>query len=72
MSSISPKSDTLSAIIRSFKSALTKWCNENRIPHFNWQSRFHDHIIRNQEEFDRIEGYIIANIENWDQDKFYI
>ena len=63
---------SLSAIIGQYKSSVTRWCNKNNRAPFGWQSRFHDHIIRDQKEFDRIEGYIIANIENWDQDKFYI
>jgi putative transposase len=71
MASISPKPGTLSAMIRSYKSAVTKWCNDNHISNFAWQSRFHDHVIRNQEEFDRIENYILNNVANWNSDKFY-
>lgn len=71
MASISPKQGTLSVMLRSYKSAVTKWCNENHISNFAWQSRFHDHIIRNQEEFDRIENYILNNVANWNSDKFY-
>ena len=71
MASISPKPGTLSAMIRSYKSAVTKWCHDNQISNFGWQSRFHDHIIRNQEEFDRIEKYIMENIQNWEADKFF-
>lgn len=71
MASISPKPGTLSVMMRSFKSAVTKWCNDNHISNFAWQSRFHDHIIRNQEEFDRIENYILNNVANWNSDKFY-
>jgi REP element-mobilizing transposase RayT len=71
MASISPKQGTLSVMLRSYKSAVTKWCNENHISNFAWQSRFHDHVIRNQEEFDRIENYILNNVANWNSDKFY-
>jgi hypothetical protein len=38
---------------------------------FAWQSRFHDHIIRNDAEYQRINDYIELNPENWDKDKFY-
>jgi REP element-mobilizing transposase RayT len=31
MADISPKPGSLSTIIRSFKSSVTKWCNENKI-----------------------------------------
>lgn len=71
MASISPKPGTLSAMLRSYKSAVTKWCNDNHISNFAWHSRFHDHVIRNQEEFDRIENYILNNVANWNSDKFY-
>ena len=38
---------------------------------FEWQSRFHDHIIRNAESFERIQNYISENPKNWKDDKFY-
>jgi len=69
MADISPKPGSLSTITRSFKSSVTKWCNENKIQ-FGWQSRFHDHIIRNNDEFRRIRNYIINNPANWKEDKF--
>ena len=37
-------------------------------PGFAWQSRFHDHIIRNNDEFQRIRNYIINNPKNWETD----
>jgi putative transposase len=70
MADISPKPGSLSTIIRSFKSSVTKWCNQNKIQ-FGWQSRFHDHITRNNNEFRRIQNYIINNPVNWKEDKFY-
>ncbi len=67
--------NTISAIVGSFKSAVTKWCNDNKFS-FGWQSRFHDHIIRDNDEWDndefiRIRNYIINNPANWKGDKFY-
>lgn len=38
---------------------------------FFWQYRFHDHIIRNKEEYHKIKNYILSNPENWEKDKFY-
>lgn len=38
---------------------------------FAWQTRFHDHIIRNESEYHRISNYIIYNPSNWKDDKFY-
>lgn len=60
MSGISPKSGSLSAIIRSFKSAVTKQTRKIN-PEFAWQSRFYDHIIRDKDEYYRIRYYIRSN-----------
>ena len=35
---------------------------------FGWQSRFHDHIIRNQEELQKISEYILNNVYKWNED----
>jgi REP element-mobilizing transposase RayT len=56
--------NTISAMVGSVKSAVTKYCNENELP-FKWQGRFHDHIIRNNEEFLRIKNYICNNPSRW-------
>jgi REP element-mobilizing transposase RayT len=61
---------SVSVIIGQFKSSVTRWCNENDF-NFAWQSRFHDHIIRNESEYYRIEQYIINNVANWRDDKFF-
>ncbi|MDH5399601.1 MAG: hypothetical protein OEX02_15735 [Cyclobacteriaceae bacterium] len=63
------KSNTFSTIIRSYKSAVSKYCNRLELP-FGWQSRFHDHIIRNDESFHRISAYIINNPLNGPEDLF--
>lgn len=70
MSSISPKSNSISAIIRSYKSAVTKHANRLELQ-FKWQTRFHDHIIRDQRAFKNISNYIINNPTKWGNDKFH-
>lgn len=70
MAKISPKPGTISTIIRSYKSVVTK--NGHYIhADFEWQERFHDHIIRDSESFERIQNYIENNVANWKDDKFY-
>ncbi|NBC83048.1 MAG: transposase [Bacteroidetes bacterium] len=61
--------NTLSSIIGSYKSVVTK---NARIIHadFGWQSRFHDHIIRDDASYQRIKNYIINNPKKWNDDKF--
>ena len=70
-SSISPKSGSLSTIIRSFKGAVKK-DSKPFDPSFEWQPRFHDHIIRNQNSYRNIKKYIQTNVDNWKEDKFFI
>jgi putative transposase len=70
MSKISPKSGTISTIIRSYKSVVTK--NAHYIhADFEWQERFFDNIIRDSISFDRIQNYIENNVKNWKEDRFY-
>lgn len=70
MAKISPKSNSISTIIRGYKSAVTKHCNRLGFE-FVWQARFHDHIIRDAQSFKNIQNYIFNNPMNWGQDKFY-
>jgi REP element-mobilizing transposase RayT len=64
-----PQSQNLASIIRGFKIGVTT--NARLInPDFAWQSRFHDHIIRDDESFQRISAYIINNPLNWSKDQF--
>jgi putative transposase len=65
-----PGKNSISSIVGSFKSAVTRYCNENNLS-FGWQARFHDHIIRDNDEFNRIRNYIISNPMNWENDKFF-
>jgi putative transposase len=62
-----PAPGSVGSIIGQFKSVCTKRIWEMGHPHFRWQSRFHDHIIRNDAEFDRIRRYIIDNPKNWNK-----
>jgi putative transposase len=55
---ISPKPNSLSAIIRSFKSAVTNKMHAAGFIGNVWQSRFHDHIVRNVRELFAIRQYI--------------
>lgn len=64
-----PKS--LSSFMAGVKSAITKRINQHRnTPGLRvLQYRFHDHIIRNENELFRIRQYIINNPVNWQTDK---
>jgi len=70
-SSISPRKGSLGVIIRSYKSAVTRWARMNGYPNFAWQPRFFDHIIRNEDALSRIRTYIQNNPQKWEFDKYY-
>ena len=38
---------------------------------FGWHPRFHDHIIWNQESFERIQNYIEENPSKWKENVIY-
>ncbi|MGB0870738.1 MAG: transposase [Flavobacteriales bacterium] len=69
MSKISPKPGSISTIIRSYKSVVTKNARKIHVE-FEWQSRFYDHIIRNERSFKNISNYIVNNPKNWKEDRF--
>ena len=61
----SPQS--ISSFMACFKSSATKRINEFRqTPGAAvWQPRFHDRIIRDEEEYEQKANYIKKNPENW-------
>ena len=64
-----PQTKNLASIILGYKSAVTTFARKNNI-RFEWHVRYHDHIIRNEEEYLRISNYIKNNPSKWLQDKF--
>ena len=64
-------SGTLGVIINQYKRTCT--INARKIhSDFAWQSRFHDHIIRNNDSFQKISNYILNNPLNWAEDQFFM
>ena len=66
ISSLSPKSGSLSVVIRSYKSAVTRKARLNNSD-FSWQSGFYDTIICTSGQLSRIRKYIRNNPSNWIQ-----
>lgn len=66
-----PKS--ISSFVAGFKSAATTKINDFRRMHGTavWQTRFHDHIIRDEIEYLKIIRYIQSNPKNWKEDKYF-
>ncbi len=61
--------NSLSSIINYFKGNTKRFCNKNNLEYVAWQPRFHDRIIRNNDELNRIRQYIIDNPLKWELDR---
>ena len=60
------QNSVVSRLVSTFKRFCNKECGENI-----WQSHFHDHIIRNQDDYDEIVKYIRDNPKRWLYDELY-
>jgi putative transposase len=65
-------SHSIGAIIRGYKSSVTKQINLSDHGGSAWQRNYYEHIIRDEKSYMRISDYIISNPANWTNDKFYI
>lgn len=63
------KSNNLSVIIGSFKSAVTKQINQLKNVSFRWQRCFYDHIIRTDKSLNNLREYMINNPVKWSGDE---
>lgn len=59
-------SPTISTVIQQLKGIITK-----QIGHPIWQKLFHDHVIRNDQDYLKIWNYIDSNPAKWTEDCFY-
>ena len=60
----------LGTIIRGLKARISRYAHDHAIP-FAWQTRFHDHIVRNTDELNRIATYVQNNVAQWESDKYH-
>ena len=65
-------SNNIGAIVRGYKSSVTKQLNLLNFGCTVWQRNYHEHIIRNQKSYKTIAEYIVNNPSKWNNDKFYI
>ncbi|MBN1666761.1 MAG: hypothetical protein JW862_06720 [Anaerolineales bacterium] len=71
MSRISPKAGSLSTIIRSYKSAVTRQVRLAGYTDFAWQRNYYEHIIRDTESLHKIREYIQNNPLRWTLDEYF-
>lgn len=61
-------SQTIGAIVRGYKSSVTKQFGLLGFNEKLWQRNYHEHIIRNEQSYIKISEYITNNPANWDND----
>jgi REP element-mobilizing transposase RayT len=61
-------SKTIGSMVRGYKIGVTKWMRQNTDVYNVWQRNYWEHIIRNENEYNRIAEYIINNPQNWGND----
>jgi putative transposase len=68
-----PVKGSLPTIVRSFKGAASKKvreeCGEKFLP--LWQRGYFEHVIRNEDSFNRIRNYIWENPIHWESDEYH-
>ena len=63
---------SLSSLINHYKGCVTKYAKSKNLYWTGWHERFHDHIIRNINQFDKIDNYISNNPQKWKSDRYYL
>ena len=71
---IGTPSHSLGAIIGSFKSVAAKRIHKAGLikDQFIWQRNYYEHVIRDDEDYQRIVQYIQFNPINWEEDQEFI
>jgi len=64
-------SQTVGAIIRGYKTVVTKQLNQFECFGSVWQPNYYEHIIRNNRSYQYIANYIINNPANWEIDCYH-
>jgi hypothetical protein len=70
-SPLSGPSNNIGAVVRGYKSAVTRQISLLGFTQKLWLRNYYEHIIRDELSHQRISNYIKNNPSNWKQDKFY-
>ena len=70
-SSRTPIPTAQNSVVSRLVSTFKRFCNKEYGENI-WQSHFHDHIIRNQDDYDEIAKYIRDNPKRWIYDELYV
>jgi REP element-mobilizing transposase RayT len=68
---------SIGSIIKGFKIGVTKWIRDKNnfepiLIESIWQRNYHEHIIRDNREYEKIVKYIINNPSKWEIDKLHV
>lgn len=74
-----PMSNSISSIVGGYKSGVSRKIHQmelqadtaSRVPTVVWQSRYYEHIIRSEKQFNEIWRYIDENPLKWSLDCYY-
>jgi putative transposase len=66
-----PVPGSVSVIIQQYKAAVKRNGKKINYDELYWQSRFYDHIIRDEQSYVYLAEYIINNPKNWKEDQFF-
>ncbi|MBT4511256.1 MAG: transposase [Chloroflexi bacterium] len=69
VSTMGLRPNSLGSIMGQIKSVCTKRIRSEGFADFAWQTRFYDHIIRDQKELQHIRQYILDNPPKWEIDR---
>ena len=61
----------LGRVVNGYKGAVTARIRQAQPGLIVWQRGYHDHIIRNDADLNRLREYIENNPAKWEADKFY-
>jgi putative transposase len=70
-SPLSGPSNNIGAVVRGYKSAVTRQISLLGFTQKLWLRNYYEHIIRDELSHQRISNYIKNNPSNWKKDKFY-
>ena len=66
-----PAKQSIPTIVRAYKSAVTRRVHMLGSEAKIWQSRFYDHVVRNDREYLKIWEYIDTNPLKWTEDCYF-
>ena len=76
---VAPKGLSLSDVVHRIKTLTTKkYIDGIKQHHWQpfdrklWQRNYHEHIIRNEQSFRKIQEYIINNPNDWGRDELFL